>query len=113
MSLNKLERLSESRLMMSTLFMLIKTTKATSGTLMTTHLNLFCLPFCDYCQSSNHDAYNCPCHDYFEVLNAKLEKTINDMTDKIIDTMKEKIIECSNCFNPSWEYNNVHEPTLL
>ena len=43
---------------------------------------------CNYCESSNHDACNCPYRAYVDAKCASVEKTINDMTDKMIENMK-------------------------
>ena len=46
---------------------------------------------CDYCKSSDHDAYNCPYHDYVDTTCANVEKTLNKLTDKMVGTIKERI----------------------
>ena len=50
---------------------------------------------CKYCESSYHDACNCPYRDYVDATCASVEKTLNEMTDKMVKTMKERIFEYS------------------
>jgi len=49
-----------------------------------------CVPpvLCEYCESSGHDACNCPYHEYVDATCASVEKTINEMTNQMIETMK-------------------------
>jgi len=65
---------------------------------------------CDYCQSFDHNAHDCPYHDYVDATCVSLEKTINKLIDKIMETMKEKIVEFSHCFNQNMEDSNLHKP---
>jgi len=58
---------------------------------------------CDYCESSDHDAYTCPFRAYVVATCASFEKKINDMTDQMIETMKARIAACFPCFNQNKE----------
>ena len=66
------------------------------------------LVFCEYCDSSDHDACNCPYREYINATCASVEKKINDMTDKMIENIKVTIAEFFQCFNQNKE--NCNEP---
>ena len=65
---------------------------------------------CDYCESSNHDACNCPYRDYVDAPRASVEKKINELTDKMIENMKKRIAKYFHCFSRSREDINLKEP---
>ena len=50
---------------------------------------------CDRCESSAHDAWNCPYRDYIDATCASVEKMMDDMIDKMIETSKVRITEYS------------------
>jgi len=61
---------------------------------------------CDYFESSDHNAYNCPYRNYVGAICANLGKTTDKMTDKMVETMKERIFEYSHYFKKNRdEYN--------
>ena len=68
--------------------------------------------FCDYCESSNHDAYNCPYRAYVDAICASVEKKINELINKMVETMKERIAEYSHGFNRSRENYNESDSKL-
>ena len=55
--------------------------------------------WCNYCESSAHDACSCPYCDYFNAQCASVEKKINELTDKMMEIMKARITEHSHFFN--------------
>jgi len=62
---------------------------------------------CNYYESSNRDACNCPYHNYVDATCASVEKRINDMTDKMIENMKKRIGKYSHCFSHSRDDINL------
>jgi len=70
------------------------------------------LILCEYCESSNHDACNCPYRTYIDATCASVEKTLSEMIDIIVETMKEIIAEYSQCFIHSKENYNVFDCSL-
>jgi len=67
---------------------------------------------CDYCESSDHDAYSYPCCDYVDAKYASMEKRLNELTDKLIEIMKDRIIEYSHCSNRSRENCDESDSSL-
>ena len=60
-----------------------------------------------YYEFSNHDVHTCPYRDYVDAIHARVENTINDMTDKMIGNMKKRIAEYSHCFSHNSEDINL------
>ena len=54
---------------------------------------------CDYCECSDHNAYNGLYRDYVNAACASLGKIINEMAIKMLEAMKERIAEYSHYFN--------------
>ena len=51
---------------------------------------------CNYCESSDHDAYTYPFHAYVDATCASFE---TKMTNQMIETTKAIIAVCSQCSN--------------
>ena len=47
---------------------------------------------CEYCESSYHDACNCPYRDYIDGTCASVEKMLNESTDRMEETMKRELL---------------------
>lgn len=73
-----------------------------------------CVPpvWCDYCESSAHDACSCLYRDYFDAQCASVEQRLNALTHKVLETMKKRITEHSHCFNQSMERCDESDSSL-
>jgi len=70
------------------------------------------LVLCDYCESSDHDAFHCPFRGYADATCGSVEKMINYMTDKMIDDMKKRITKYSQCLTQGRENYNELDSSL-
>ena len=72
------------------------------GLLLDSYDPCYAFVWCDYCESSAHDACTCPYRD-FDAQCASMEKRLDDLTDKMLEIIKVRITEYSHCFSPTRE----------
>ena len=58
------------------------------------HSYLPCV-LCNYCESSDHAAFHCPCRAYVDATCASVERKINELADQMVQTMKKRIAKYS------------------
>jgi len=67
---------------------------------------------CEYYESSDHDACDCPYRDYVDAVCASIEKALNELNYKMVEIIKERIVEYSQCFNQSRENYSKPDSSL-